>query len=89
MWKIKPTCDPAPPTVPALLNPHPKKNPRTSGASPMRGLWSAVKDSGGKIRLLPKAEFRATTVTRPPSQQNFFFSPDRLNNCIHTWCDGN
>lgn len=30
---------------PALLKPQPRKKPRSSGASPIRGLWSGVKDS--------------------------------------------
>jgi len=34
--------------LPALLKPHPRKKPLTSGASPIRGLWSAVKDSVGE-----------------------------------------
>lgn len=33
------------PDSPALLKPQPRKNPRSSGASPIRGLWSGVKDS--------------------------------------------
>lgn len=39
---------------PALLKPQPRKNPRSSGASPIRGLWSGVKDSEKKegLRLL-------------------------------------
>lgn len=31
--------------LPALLKPQPRKKPLTSGASPIRGLWSAVNDS--------------------------------------------
>lgn len=31
--------------LPALLKPQPRKNPLTSGASPISGLWSAVNDS--------------------------------------------
>lgn len=31
--------------LPALLKPQPRKKPLTSGVSPIRGLWSAVKDS--------------------------------------------
>lgn len=38
-------CRPHPP---ALLKPQPRKNPRSSGASPIRGLWSGVKDSERK-----------------------------------------
>lgn len=37
--------------LPALLKPQPRKKPRTSGASPISGLWSAVKDSD-KIKKL-------------------------------------
>lgn len=33
---------------PALLKPQPRKKPRSSGASPIRGLWSGVKDSERK-----------------------------------------
>ena len=33
------------PYSPALLKPQPRKNPRSSGASPIRGLWSGVNDS--------------------------------------------
>lgn len=38
-------CRPHPP---ALLKPQPRKKPRSSGASPIRGLWSGVKDSERK-----------------------------------------
>lgn len=43
------------PHAPALLNPQPRKNPRSSGASPIRGLWSGVKDSERKrgLKLSP------------------------------------
>jgi len=40
-----PRCDPFRSLLPALLKPQPRKKPRTSGASPMSGLWSAVNDS--------------------------------------------
>lgn len=36
--------------LPALLKPQPRKKPLTSGASPISGLWSAVKDSGSRQR---------------------------------------
>lgn len=41
------------PDPPALLKPQPRKKPRSSGASPIRGLWSGVKDSGRKGGLSP------------------------------------
>lgn len=37
--------------LPALLKPQPRKKPRTSGASPMSGLWSAVNDSVGQREM--------------------------------------
>lgn len=40
-----PRGDPFRSLLPALLKPQPRKKPRTSGASPMSGLWSAVNDS--------------------------------------------
>ena len=41
--------------MPALLSPQPKKNPLSSGASPINGRWSAVKDSGPHtVDLIPR-----------------------------------
>lgn len=51
---------------PALLKAQPRKNPQSSGASPIRGLWSGVKDSemGGKPEAAAGLDPSKRAVTR-------------------------
>lgn len=62
------------PHPPALLKPQPRKNPRSSGASPIRGLWSGVKDSEGK------SEGRGSLQARTPGAA----SPQRPRRGVRT-----
>lgn len=69
--------------LPALLKPQPKKKPRTSGASPMSGLWSAVKDSTrqrgpGQAFWGHITHFRSRVPTASCARLGLLLFPERL-----------
>ena len=70
-WPLTTQCAnsrPHPPAsmIPEELKPHPWKNPRSSGASPISGLWSAVKDSGPHtVDFTPVSAITGTRLHAP------------------------